>query len=118
MSIKEELQRERKKLLLLRSDAHIKHAIFNEDHSIGTKKDCQVCQIYNHILRSDQLILKKLQLIYEDQNLIAEYHQLRRQLGRLPVESEFKESGEVEERFGSWSNFLIKVKDQKEWPPN
>ncbi len=104
MTIQRELERERNKLLLLMSDAHIEHVQYG--HSIGTQKDCDLCHIYNQIQQSDELIIKKLQLIKEDSQLIGEFKELRRRLGRLPVETEFKKAIEVKERFGSWSNFI------------
>lgn len=114
MSIKDELQKERKELLLLRSDAHIEHAPFNEDHSIGTKKDCKICQIYKKIEKSDELVTNKLRMIHEDELLIGEFKQLRRRLEREPNQSEFKQANEAIERFGNWENFLTKIKNQKE----
>lgn len=87
--------------------------MLNEDHAIGTKDDCSICQIFNHIRYSDELITKKLQIINDDRILIQEFEQLTRVLGKKPNESEFKQSEEAKERFGSWDNFLFKVKNQK-----
>lgn len=111
MSIEKELQKERKDLLLLRSDAYIEHSHLNEDHSIGDRIDCKICQIYKQICRSDEIVIKKLELLHEDNELIREFNQLTRSLGRAPEESEFKESKKAIERFRTWSNFLLKVKN-------
>lgn len=112
MSIKTELQKERKELLLLRSDVHIEHTQLNSDHPIGTHSDCKTCQLYRKIQNSEELVINKLQIILKDDLLIGEFNQLRRRLDRIPKESEFKQSDEVIERFGSWDNFLMKIKTE------
>ena len=111
MSIEKELQKERKDLLLLRSDAYIEHSLLNDDHSIGTKEDCKVCQIYNQIRRSDEFVIKTLEVLHEDNEIIREFNQVTRSFGRTPEESEFNQSEKAIERFGTWSNFLLKVKN-------
>lgn len=109
MSIKEELERERKELILLSSDAYLEHTKFDDNHLIGTNSTCHICQIFNQIQRSDKLIVKKLELIHGDNILIKEFNELREKMKRLPDESEFKKAEEAKKRFGSWYNFLLKV---------
>nr|WP_277987873.1 hypothetical protein [Vagococcus fluvialis] len=54
---------------------------------------------------------EKLKLIQEDKNFIQDFNNLRRSLGRLPQEKEYKNKIEVIERFGSWNNFLNKTQN-------
>lgn len=109
MLVKEELERERKEPILLRSNVYLEHFKFDGNHLIGTNHKCRICQIFNQIQRSDKLIEKKLELIYGDNALIEEFKDLMERIKRLPDESEFRKAEEAKQRFGSWYNFLFKI---------
>ncbi|UDM71349.1 homing endonuclease associated repeat-containing protein [Vagococcus fluvialis] len=111
MTIQNEIQNDRKKILRLLVEVHSQHIPLNDNHSIGDNKNCKICQIFIQLNESDNILREKLKLIQEDKNFIQDFNNLRRSLGRLPQEKEYKNKIEVIERFGSWNNFLNKTQN-------
>lgn len=109
MTIQSEIQNERKKVLQLLVDAHSQHKNLDNKHSIGDNSKCKICQVFLQLKEADGMLRGKLMLIQEDQNCIQDFNNLRRALGRIPDEREYKYKKEVIKRFGSWSNFLNKA---------
>ena len=110
MSLPDDLQKERKELLYAIAEVHSQHNSFDNDHKIGTDKNCKVCQMYLKIQKSNAILNEKLIIVREDEQIIKEFTRLKSALGRLPKEKEFYRAEEIKERFGSWNNFLEKVK--------
>lgn len=111
VTIQNEIQNDRKKILRLLVEVHSQHIPLNDNHSIGDNKNCKICQIFIQLNESDDILREKLKLIQEDKNFIQDFNNLRRSLGRLPQEKEYKNKIEVIERFGSWNNFLNKTQN-------
>jgi len=111
VTIQNEIQNDRKKILRLLVEVHSQHIPLNDNHSIGDNKNCKICQIFIQLNESDNILREKLKLIQEDKNFIQDFNNLRRSLGRLPQEKEYKNKIEVIERFGSWNNFLNKTQN-------
>ena len=111
MTIQNEIQNDRKKILRLLVEVHSQLIPLNDNHTIGDNKNCKICQIFIQLNESDNILREKLKLIQEDKNFIQDFNNLRRSLGRLPQEKEYKNKIEVIERFGSWNNFLNKTQN-------
>ncbi|WP_420514521.1 homing endonuclease associated repeat-containing protein [Vagococcus carniphilus] len=111
VTIQNEIQNDRKKILRLLVEVHSQHIPLNDNHTIGDNKNCKICQIFIQLNESDNILREKLKLIQEDKNFIQDFNNLRRSLGRLPQEKEYKNKIEVIERFGSWNNFLNKTQN-------
>lgn len=109
ISIQNEIQKDRKKLLHLLVEVHSQHVPFNSDHSIGEDNTCKLCKVFIQLKDSDNILKRKLNLLQEDQHLIQDFNNLRRSLGRLPQEEEYRNKKEVIDRFGSWKIFLEKT---------
>lgn len=108
-SIHNDIQKERKKLLSLIIEAHSKHKQFDGDHIIGTDNSCEICQIFKNIKDSGNLLKEKLVLLQDDQKLILDFNNLRRDLGRLPRQNEYHRLNEVLNRFETWDKFIEKT---------